>query len=29
VTVDGKAVTGFDDQGLRIAHPFSELEATW
>jgi hypothetical protein len=29
VTVDGKAVADFDDQGLRTATPFKELVATW
>ena len=29
VTVDGKAVTDFDDQGLRTTTPFKELVATW
>lgn len=29
VTLDGKAVTDFDDQGLRTRRPFKELVATW
>jgi hypothetical protein len=29
VTLDGKAVTDFDDQGLRTTQPFKELVATW
>ncbi|WP_334178596.1 discoidin domain-containing protein [Pseudoxanthomonas sp.] len=29
VTVDGKAVTDFDDQGLRTTRPFKDLIATW
>ena len=29
VTLDGKAVTDFDEQGLRTTRPFKELIATW
>ena len=29
VTVDGKVVTDFDDQGLRTTQPFKRLEASW
>jgi len=29
VMVDGKAMTDFDDQGLRTTQPFKRLEASW
>ena len=29
VTVDGRTITGFDAEGLKLARPFKTLEARW